>query len=185
MEFTMTTYFFRIMNLVSPMQKLSVLTVFALNLIACSTPPLEVHSTTNPFSELSEYQTYGIESLNDPNLEIIPIIDSAIANELNAKGYTQVDASTADLIIKYKIKVTQDEQLRTEAIPVGGTVYSRTTTESVNEASMLVNAIDPKTNEVVWKATTIRDLHTVNEKIPFEERAKVGMGEIFENFPSK
>ena len=181
----MTTYLSRITRSVSPLFKFSVLTALLFNLMACQTPALEVHSSTSPFTSVSQYTTYGIESLNDPNIEIIPIVDSAIANELNAKGYTQVDASKADLIIKYKIKVRQDEQLRTEAIPVAGTVYSRTTTESVNEASMLVNAIDPKTNEVVWKATTIRDLHSVNEEVPFEERAKISMGEIFEDFPSK
>jgi hypothetical protein len=172
-------------NLVSPTLKLSIFSTLVFGLIACQTPPLEVHSSASPFTSVSQYSTYNIESLNDPNIEIIPIVDNAIANELNAKGYTQVDASKADLIIKYKIKVKQDEQLRTEAIPVAGTVYSRTTTESINEASMLVNAVDPKTGEVVWKATTIRDLHTVNEEVPFEERAKISMGEVFEDFPSK
>jgi len=185
MEFTMTTYIAHITNFASPLLKLSILTTLALNLIACQTPPLEVHSSTTPLSSLSQYKTYHVESLNSPDIEIIPIVNNAIANELNAKGYTLVNADTADLIIKYKIKVKQDEQLRIESIPVQGMIYSRTTTESINEASMLVNAMDSQTNKVVWKATTIRNLNTVNEKTPIEERAKVSMSEIFADFPSK
>jgi len=181
----MTTPLNRITNLASPLLKLSILSIFSISLIACQTPPLEVHSSTNPHSALTQYKTYNIKSLNSPGIEVIPIINNAIANELNAKGYSQINANTADLIIKYKIKLKQGEQLRIEAIPVKSNIYSRTTTESINEASMLVNAVDSKTNEVVWKATTVRDLHTVNEKMPIEERAKVSMSEIFADFPSK
>mgnify|MGYP000642041552 CR=1 FL=1 len=181
----MTTYFARIADLAPPILKLSILSTLVLNLIACQTPPLEVHTSTNPLSTLSQYKTYTIEPLNTSEFKIIPIVNHAIANELLTKGYTEVNANSADLIIKYKVKVKQGEQLKIEAIPAKSIIYSRTTTESVNEASMLVNVIDSKTNEVVWKAATKRDLHTVNEKTPIEERAKVSMSEIFADFPSR
>ncbi|MFT5716310.1 MAG: hypothetical protein ACI9T7_000485 [Oleiphilaceae bacterium] len=184
MELTMTIYFSRVANLTSAFVKLSILSSFVLSLMACQTPPLEVHSNTNPLSAFNQYKTYKIVALNGSEINVIPIINKAIANELNAKGYTQINVNTADLIIKYKIKIRHGEQLRIEAIPVKSNVYSRTTTESVDEASMLVNALDSKTSEVVWKASTVRDLHTINENTPIQERVKVSMSEVFAEFPT-
>ncbi|MFT7185805.1 MAG: hypothetical protein ACI84K_001188 [Pseudohongiellaceae bacterium] len=185
MEFTMTTYLTRIANLALPHLKLSILSALVLNLIACQTPRLEVHSKAVSLSTFKHYETYHVASLNNPDMAIIPIVNTAIANELNIKGYTQTDANSADIIIKYKIKIKHGKQLRIDAIPVDNNVYSRPTTEALNEASMLVNVTDTVTNKVVWKASTVRNLNTVNVKIPIEKRAKVSMSEIFEDFPTK
>ena len=181
----MTTHLTHTTNFTHSTFKFSVLLLVVFNIIGCQTQHLEVHSATDPLATLRLYETYHIEALNNPGIEVIPILNNAIVNELNAKGYTQANASKADLIIKYKIKVIHDEQLKIEDVADGNSIHLQTTKESIDEARMLVNAVDAKTNNVIWKASTVRNLHDVNEKTPLNERVKVGMSEIFADFPTK
>ena len=185
MEFTMKIQFLRAANVAALFYKRALFMGIIVGLIGCPSNHLVVQSSTDPLSTLRLYETYQIHSLNNPDLEFIPLVNNAIAQALDARGYKQSSTNSADLIIKYKIKIRHDEQLRMEPIAEQNNVYTRATTESIDEASMLVNAIDSKTNNVIWKAYTIRNLHDVNKKTPMIERVRVGISEIFADFPTK
>jgi len=152
-------------------------------LAACQTPPLHVHSVLKDGVDLSQYQTFTIPEVGPVDNKYYAYINKSIIHILRDKGYQL--SEQADLIVRYSLKLQTDEQLKMESIPEQGNIHTHASMEAVFEAVMLVNVIDMKTKQVIWKAATTRDLKNVNLKGVDQERVDRSIKELFEFFPAR
>lgn len=158
-----------------------VLGLTAITLISgCQSPPLNVHYEMDNVS-FDTYQTVQVQSMNKPANEKIQIVTAAIEDLLKQKGYRVSEES--DLILAYDIRLSEDSQLRIDQIPYKGNVATRTRLEAVYQAAFLINAIDQKDQNVVWKAFTEKDIHHTKEDKIDPERLNRFLTEIFASFP--
>lgn len=152
-------------------------------LSACQTPPLHVYSVMKDGVDLSKYQSFTIPPVVTGESSYFDYINKGIINNLSEKGYSF--SKPADLIVQYSLQFIADEQVRVESIPEQGNIHNQASMEAVFEAVFLVNIIDTKTNKVIWKAATTRDLRNINMKSVDERRIENSIEELFESFPAR
>mgnify|MGYP000412752245 CR=1 FL=1 len=163
--------------------KLFPLLCLSLWLTACQTPPLHVYSVLKDGVDLSQYQTFTIPAVGNVDSKYYDYINKAIIKDLSDKGYQL--SEQADLIVRYSLELKADEHVKVESIPEQGNIHTQTSMEAIFEAVMLVNIIDTKSNNVIWKAATTRDLKSVNLKEVDQERVDRSIEELFESFPAR
>lgn len=151
-------------------------------LSACQIPPLNVHARTAEGVSLQAYHSVAVEALEEDG-KIITMLTQGIEHELINKGYVLSDEP--DLVFIYRLDLKEGDQLRQNILPSGTSTYTKMEIEAVYEASMLVNAIDTKTKQVVWKASTTRDIRGVKKKNIDQHRIDQRMSELFESFTEK
>ena len=150
---------------------------------ACATPSLHVDYESKSDFNIENYKTFEIKSLVSPPHPYVELINEGITNTLTSKGLTP--AKSADLVVLYDVNVDKGSRLHDEEIPVNNMVYTKMTVEAVYDAKILVNVVDVKTNKVMWKATSTRDLTQVDPKKFNQEKANTRMSELFEDFPAR
>ncbi len=153
-------------------------------LSACQTAPLNVvHVQKENFSE-GQYASFKVAHTHvDIATKAEELINNAIAEVMVEKGY--VDGANPDFEIRYSLKTTQSQRLEVQSPESMGIEGHPTQMEAVFEARMLVNVVDTKTKEVIWKAASSRDLSQVNVKNFDAQKAHDRMHEMFENFPDR
>jgi len=153
-------------------------------LSACQTAPLNVvHVKKENFNE-GNYVSFKVSHTSvDAKQEAKELITNAIAEIMIEKGY--VDGANPDFEIRYSIKTSQSTRLEVQSPESMGIEGHPPQMEAVFEARMLVNVIDTKTNEVIWKAASSRDLSQVNIQKFDASKAHDRMHEMFENFPAR
>ncbi len=160
------------------------LLVIALSLLtACQSAPLDIHYYLSNEADFSQYQTFSVSPINSQNGRMIPKVTLGIERAMLAKGYSV--AAEPDLQVLYQVHVSESEKLKSEVIPVPGNVFNRTTLEAVYEAKLLVNIVDAKTSQMLWKASTIRDLTQVRRKNETQEQVDQRIAEVFASFPER
>jgi hypothetical protein len=169
-------------NSLKSLIKLCSFLCLSLWLTACQTPPLHVYSVLKEGVDLSQYQTFTIPALGNVNSKYYDYINKAIIKNLSDKGYQL--SEQADLMVRYSLKLKTDEQVKMESISEQGNIHSHASMEAIFEAVMLVNIIDTKSKNVIWKAATTRDLKSVNLKAVDQESVDRSIQELFESFPA-
>lgn len=150
----------------------------------CQTAPLDVvHVQKAGFSD-GNYVSFKVSHTHvDIATRAEELINNAIAEVMTEKGY--VDGATPDFEIRYSLTTKESQRLEINSPEAMGQVGHPPQMEAVFEARMLVNVIDTKTGEVIWKAASTRDLTQVNVSKFDEHKAHDRMHEMFENFPSR
>ena len=151
-------------------------------LTGCQSSPLDVHYAMDSIS-FESYQTVKVKSLNNETNEKIQAVSNTIENHLKQKGYHI--SNEADLTVVYEIKLNEDSQLKIDQIPHRGNIATRTRLEAVYEASILVNAIDQRNQNVVWKAFTVKDIHDAERAGTDKTKMHQVIGEVLSSFPEK
>ncbi|KZY72559.1 hypothetical protein A3742_08265 [Oleiphilus sp. HI0071] len=161
-------------------------------LTGCGTAPLEVvHVQKEGFNE-GKYISFKVSHSHvDIATKAEELINKAIADVMTEKGY--VDGANADFEIRYSLKTMQSQRLEIESVAPTGPAWQGGAQpaghppqmEAVFEARMLVNVIDTKTGEVIWKAASNRDLTQVDVSKFDSNKAHDRMHEMFENFPAR
>jgi hypothetical protein len=168
-------------SLKSPIKLCSILGL-SLWLTACQTPPLHVYSVLKEGVDLSKYQSFTIPAVGNVDSKYYDYINKAIIKNLSDKSYQL--SEQADLIVRYSLKLKTDEQVKMESISEQGNIHTYASMEAIFEAVMLVNIIDTKSKNVIWKAATTRDLKSVNLREVDQERVDRSIEELFESFPA-
>ena len=110
-------------------------------------------------------------------------IHTAIASQMTKKGFTEVE-SGGDLIVTYR--VTSKDKRETERIPNinrrGGYGGSTRTSRVYTQGTLLIDMLDGKTKELIWRATC-KD--SVNDVAKFEKRLGEDVEKAFKKFPPK
>ena len=159
--------------------------VASLLLSACQTPPLHVYSTMNDKIDFSQFETFSVNSTSISDTSLLNVLTRNISSVLNEKGYQKKLPENADLAVVYHVDIDQGNKLKQSSIPVKGNIYMQTTLEAVYEAQILVNVVDTKTKMVLWKASSTRDLTSVNTSKIDEQKVHARMLELFDSFPSQ
>lgn len=155
-----------------------------LMLVGCQAPPIQVFYVLEDIN-VDKIQTFRVEPLFIVSDTANNFFDQAIALQMQSKGYVS-DEALPDILVRYYIDSKSSTRVKTEKISITerGQSDSKVTLEAVLEGSILINAIDTHTDEVIWKATATRDL-VGNKKGLDKVRITGDLERIFDSFPSK
>ncbi|MFS1423648.1 DUF4136 domain-containing protein [Shewanella sp. 10N.286.48.B5] len=170
-----------------------------LALSACST--LKTNTDFDPAVSFDQYKTYSwVEKKNqDASYHLDGLMDQrvrdAVNNELGQKGLTKADITEADLLVNYLTKVDKKINVDTFNTSFGYYPYygrrgwggagmnTQTTVREYEVGTLIVDLIDNKTGNLVWRgsvADTIRSKNTPEER---EQIVNSAIAEVMINFP--
>ncbi len=153
--------------------RLSLLPLAALLLAGCETGP-QVRSVSEPGANLSAYRTYSFAAQPGTNRggNVTPLttfFETAIAREMTARGYQQVD-SGGDLLVNFNARVSEKADI--QSTPGPGPMYGygyygyrggmyvgpevQTVRYKVGTAN--IDVVDVKRKVVVWEGIAEREL---------------------------
>jgi hypothetical protein len=147
------------------------LALAALLVAGCETGP-QVRSISEPGADLSSYRTYSFAAQPGTNRggNVTPLttfFETAIAREMNARGYRQVE-SGGDLLVNFNARVTEKTDVQSTPGPMYGYGYYgyrggmytgpevQTVRYKVGTAN--IDVVDAKQRKVVWEGVAEREL---------------------------
>jgi hypothetical protein len=176
---------------------LRLLTLSALLLAGCESGP-QVRSVTEPGANLSIYRTYSFAAQPGTNRggNVTPLttfFETAIAREMNARGYKQLD-SGGDLLVNFNAQVTEKTDIQSTPGPAYGYGYYgyrgglyagpevQTVRYKVGTAN--VDVVDTKRKVVVWEGVAERELTDDVMKNP-QPAVDGAVAKMFTQFPGR
>jgi hypothetical protein len=161
-----------------------ILVLVTLVLSACVAPNRHIQAWVDEGADFSTYAVYRLEAVQDREefQRINGMIERAIVQTMADKGYQRSDKN-AGLILRYLTRIDRHDDMRPEDIATPRGVYTKYQMVAVNEGSFLANLIDAKTEKVVWKGTSIRDLNNLDPKKLTQSKIDEGMHELFSSLP--
>ena len=170
---------------------LALLAVAIAGLTACST--LQTSTDYKPGTDFAKYKTFAFKDTEDiKNTILVDRIKAAISAQLTAKGLTRSD-DNPDLWVVAHPRLSKQTQINTYNTGWGYGYYGwrggmGTTTSTVEEipvGTLVVDLVDAKAKEMVWRGTASK---TLDESASPQEREKnlnEAMAKLFEGFPPK
>lgn len=170
-----------------------ILIAAALLAIACS-PEIQVYSDHDPAYQLNNYKTFDWSQKTNIEANRNPLhynelndkrIKSAVFAELTSRGYILSD-SKPELIIHYHIIIDDQSVVTTE--PHGyfyGPYWMRMSTHvyPYREGTLIIDLMNPKTNNLVWRGWATVDLAMITPE-QTEEIINRVVAKIFRRFPT-
>ena len=160
----------------------------------CSTLSIDTdHDTSYNFANKTKF-TIVYNTKDGDNSLINDRISQAIENSLVRDGYKKVSKENADLVFVFHVNIVQMSDVRTDYRVVGYSGYSygggwgygrygafggynepiivpQTSTYRWNEAKLIIDALNPKTKKIVWRAIVkdeiSRNSSTTQEKVEY------------------
>jgi len=156
-----------------PCARLSLIALAALVLAACETGP-QVRSVSEPGANLSIYRTYSFAANPGTNRggNITPLttfFETAIAREMNARGYQQVP-SGGDLLVNFDAPATEKADIQSTPGPgpyygygyygYRGGMYAGPEVQTVRYkvGTANIDVVDAKRKVVVWEGIAEQEL---------------------------
>jgi len=160
--------------------------------VGCSS--LEVHHDYDENYNFSKVRTFSItHRVKEGESTLVnDRITSALKDVLTTKGYKNVQSDAADLIFVYHYGAKDKVDIRTDYQMVGihrygfgGSMIATQSTYKYTEASIIIDAYNPKTNKIVFRS--IGTLELEHQKTPQEKKAYVEkiILKVMKNFPSQ
>ncbi len=131
------------------------------------------------------YATFVVASLDGVDNKNRRLLESSMRTVLENKGYRYGTAEDADLLFIYDIDLTEDSNVTNEVVMRDGKTFNVPKIEAVFQAHILINAIEPQSHQVVWKAATDRDLRNVDLKHIDQKRLLERLELLFESLPDR
>ncbi len=119
-------------------------------------------------------------------------INDAITNELHVKGYQATQKKDADFLVSYHIDVTHKTQVVSDYQSMGmypyryrGMMIPTTRTYNYEEGQLIVDMIDPKDNNIIYRMSVKDELKTL--ETPKERTIYINevIKTLLKEFPSK
>lgn len=165
---------------------------------------LSVHQDYDPSADFAAYQTYAWSTqqqspTGDPRLDndlTVQRIRGAVDAELAARGFRQVDADAAGFLIAYYATIGQKVDVYPTTTTLGygwgpyyhggyyGTTMTTTDVYEYEEGTLILDFIDGKTKNLVWRGTGKKAL--ASTPAPPEEqerRLRAVASQILAQFP--
>ena len=180
--------------------KFATMGVAALALVGCSTTQIRTDfDPRTSFRGLHTYQwihqpvrTVRHPALNSPLVRAR--IENAVDGQLASRGYRRVDAGTPDFKIAFYIIADEKIDLSSTNYGYGygygyyghGYNYgypSTTYAEPFLEGTLVLDVIDPETNEVMWRGWATTDLDDNPEPQEVDRYVRMSVKKILERFP--
>lgn len=181
--------------------------VFVMVLMACTvTYGQDVRTNFRPGTDFSKYHTYkwAKEVNGAPSVGIHPdqILDSqikqAIDSQMAAKGFTQVDANNADLLLGYEIGVHQEKEWNASALgwgaggpgwgwgPWGMESASGTANSStINVGTLVLTVYDPAAKQLVWIGAAQHAIDPPKQQDKNQKNLNKGAQKLLKDFPPR
>lgn len=160
----------------------------ALGMAACST--LELNTDYNPGADFSGYKTFSFkEGAKPANPVAARSVEYAVTIALEEKGLKSAESGGDLLIFGHFVR---NEELRVESYGYGtygwygygwGGGVTTTTVRRIPVGTLVIDLVDTKTNELVWRGIVKDQIST--ELYP-EQREKKAIGiakDLFAGFP--
>lgn len=165
----------------------------ALLTAACS-PEIQVYSDHDPDYAVGSFKTFDWGQKTDIEENQNPLhynelndkrIKSAVLKELTTRGYVRSEVSP-DLIIHYHIVIDDQSVVTTE--PYGyfyGPYWMRMQTHvyPYREGTLIIDLMDPKTNNLVWRGWATVGLDMITPEKTEEIVSRI-VAKIFRKFPA-
>ncbi|MBA1432748.1 MAG: DUF4136 domain-containing protein [Epsilonproteobacteria bacterium] len=164
--------------------------LFALFFIACSTLSTSIDYDTK--YDFNTFHTFAVvhKAKEGENTLTSDRIKNALIKTLKTKGFTQVDVKSADLVFLYHTNVQNKTDIYTDYQMVGygrygGMVISTPRTYNYDEGKLIIDAYNPKTNRIVFRAVAVDELP--DKKTPQEREIYINeiITKTLEKFPPK
>jgi len=151
--------------------RLGLLTIAALLLAGCETGP-QVRSVTEPGANLAAYHTYSFAAQPGTNRggNVTPLttfFQTAIAREMSARGYQQVD-NGGELLVNFNAHVSEKADIQSTPGPMygygyygyRGGMYSGPEVQTVRYkvGTANIDVVDAKRKVVVWEGIAEQEL---------------------------
>jgi hypothetical protein len=175
---------------------LSALALLAALSVACESTP-KVHANTYPAADLSSYRTYAFVAQPGTNRGGIatPLtgnFETAIARELDARGYRRVDGDP-DLLVNFNANSRENADIVSTPAPAVGYygyragLYAggadiRTVRYRVGTAN--IDVVDARKKQVVWEGVAEGELTDAMMQDPQAAVSKA-VAEMFTKFPGR
>ena len=177
--------------------RLALLALTALIGAGCETGP-QVRSISQPGADLSSYRTYSFAAQPGTNRggNVTPLtnfFETAIAREMNARGYRQVE-SGGDLLVNFNARVTEKTDVQSTPGPMYGYGYYgyrggmytgpevQTVRYKVGTAN--IDVVDARQRKVVWEGVAERELTAEVMKNP-QPAIDQTVAKMFAQFPGR
>lgn len=169
--------------------------MIALVALAGCSPEIRVYSDYDPDYDLTKYSTFNwmqksnIESGNNPlyyNELNDKRIKSAVLQQLLSKGY--VLSEEPDLVLHYHIIVDDQSIVTTDPHDYFYSPYwmhLRTSVRQYREGTLIIDLMDSKTNNLVWRGWAASALEGVYTPEQIDHLIKTAVAKIFKKFPKK
>ncbi|HZN04282.1 MAG TPA: DUF4136 domain-containing protein [Candidatus Polarisedimenticolia bacterium] len=166
--------------------------VFALTLAAPAAQAQTVKSDYDKKADFTTYKTFTFKKGTDaPTPFAQERIVGAIANQLKARGLTQ--SETADLLVYTHTQVSTEQRVDTTGFGYGGypgwggwgggfATSSAVVTE-IPIGTVIVDLVDAKTNELVWRGIASDTLLTNPTPEKSEKRINKAITKLFSKYP--
>ena len=166
--------------------------ILALVVSACSS--LRVETDYDPDADLASLKHFTIihKIVEGEDTLTTDRIVAALRDELTHKGYIETGREKADLYILFHTGVTSKTRIDTDYQYLGMYPYSygyqmlvvpQTRTYTYEEAKLIVDAVVPGKNKIVWRGTAVDYLKKM--KTPQERTAYINrvVKELLRRFP--
>jgi hypothetical protein len=168
--------------------------VLVLCLVSRCSPQIIVHHDYDTSYELADFKTYNWGNKKDVESQKNPRyyselndkrIKSAVNNELNLRGYMLAE-TFPELLVHYHIVVDDRSVLVTE--PYGyvyGLFWEQLETHiySYREGTLIIDVIETKTNELVWRAWAAAPVENLDTPKKIDVIVKKAVSKMFREFP--
>jgi len=166
----------------------------ALLISGCSS--LKVATDYDPSADLTPPKNFSIvhKALEGEDTLTADRIIAAIKNELTLKGYSETSRENADFYVLFHTGVTSKTRIDTDYQYVNMYPYSygygyrsvavpQTRTYNYEEAKLIVDAVVPDKNKIIWRGTAVDYLK--NLKTPQKKTAYINdvLKALMESFP--
>ncbi len=169
------------------------LILVALSIAACST--LQTHSDWDPAANFSTFHTYQWKDATPLKNQLLDQrIVQSINQQLAAKGLRQVD-SGGDLFVTYHGSVSEQLNMTTTGYGYGmggwygpgygGVGVQNTTVQQIPIGTLVVDLVDVKTNQMVWRSTASDDLKQSDNPQQAQDRVDNAVKAMFSRWPTK
>ena len=172
------------------------LLVTTLLFVGCST--IDVSVDYDDSFNFKSAKTFAVVKNNEmaDNTLLNDRIISAIKNDLKLKNYKESAVESADLIVVFYTKVKEKSQVSTSfSGGLGYRGYGRgygygggmTTTHQYDyeEGTLVIDALNPKTKKIVWRAIGVKELSHKENPQERTEAVNAAVKKIMEKFPVK
>ena len=172
------------------------LLVTTLLFVGCST--LDVSVDYDDSFNFKSAKTFAVVKNNEmaDNTLLNDRIISAIKNDLKLKNYKESAVESTDLIIVFYTKVEDKSQVSTSysgggyrgygfGYGYGGGMMASTHTYEYEEGTLVIDALNPKTKKIVWRAIGVKELSHKENPQERTEAVNAAVKKIMEKFPVK
>ncbi len=168
--------------------------LLALFINGCSS--LKVATDYDPNADLTPPKNFAIvhKALQGEDTLTADRIIAALKNELTQKGYSETSREDADFYVLFHTGVTSKTRIDTDYQYVNmypytygygyrSVVVPQTRTYNYEEAKLIVDAVVPEKNKIIWRGTAVDYLK--NLKTPQKKTAYINdvLKALMESFP--